>query len=66
MAGRKTAVYVTTPDETGRMVTYPTGSELSADVAKGIDNPKVWGEDESKDESKPAAKKTASKSSSSK
>lgn len=69
MAGRKLAVNVTTPDETGRMVTFMAGDTVSAEVAKGITNPKAWGEGEDSDteaEAKPAAKKAASSKSSSK
>ena len=63
--GRRLAVFVTAPDETGRMVTFPAGTTVSAEVAKGITNPRAWGEDgesESDDQDAPApAKKTPAK-----
>jgi hypothetical protein len=39
---RKLARYVTTPDETGRMVTYAPGDTLPAAVAEQVTNPKAW------------------------
>lgn len=59
MTGRKLAVNVTTPDEDGRMVTFPAGTELPAEVAKQVTNPKAWGE--SDEDEKPAPKKPAVK-----
>lgn len=53
MSGRKLAVYTTALDEEGRMVTFPAGTVVSAEVAEGITNPKAWGDD---DESEPAPK----------
>lgn len=68
MAGRKLAVFVTAPDEAGRMVTFPAGTTVSAEVAKGITNPKAWGEDDESepDESAPAKKAPAKRAASSK
>lgn len=69
MAGRKLAVNVTTPDETGRMVTFMAGDTVSPEVAKAITNPKAWSDDATEDpvEDKPTpAKKAASKRSASK
>jgi hypothetical protein len=63
MAGRKLARYVTAPDETGRMVTYPPGTEVSAEVAKGIDNPKAWESDDPQPENDEPAKPRARRSS---
>lgn len=60
--GRKLAVFVTAPDDDGRMVTFPAGTTVSAEVAKGITNPKAWGEDEeseSDDQDAPAPAKKA-------
>lgn len=42
---RKLAVNVTTPDETGRMVTYMAGDSLSGDVAKAVTAKGVWADD---------------------
>ena len=68
MSGRKLAVFVTAPHEDGRMVTFPAGATVSAEVAKGITNPKAWGEDDESelDESAPAKKAPAKRVASSK
>ena len=50
MAGRKLAVNTTAVDEDGRMVTFPAGSVVSAKVAEGITNPKVWGDEPAESE----------------
>ena len=67
--GRTLAVFVTAPDETGRMVTFPAGTTVSAEVAKGITNPKAWGEDDEselddQDTAAPAKKAPAKRASS--
>lgn len=69
--GRKLAVFTTTLDEDGRMVTFPAGTVVSAEVAKGITNPKAWGEDDASEpddqkESAPAKKAPAKRAASSK
>lgn len=46
MAGRKLAVNTTALDEDGRMVTFPAGTVVSAKVAEGITNPKVWADED--------------------
>lgn len=62
MAGRTLAVNVTTPDETGRMVTYLAGESVSAEVAKGITAENVWAEVADKASNSPApVSKAASK-----
>lgn len=43
MAARKLAVNVTALED-GEYKTFLAGTEVSAAVAKGIDNPKAWGE----------------------
>lgn len=63
MAGRELTVNVTAPDETGRMVTFEAGTTVSAEVAKGITNPKAWGEGDKSDSAE--TKKTATKRSAS-
>lgn len=45
MAGRKLAVNTTAVDEDGRMVTFLAGTTVTAEVAKGITNPKAWGDE---------------------
>lgn len=48
---RKLAVNVTALNEDGEYTTFLAGTEVSAKVAKGIDNPKAWGGvDETADE----------------
>lgn len=44
--GRKVAIYTTVGE-----VTYAPGDEVPADVVELIDNPAVWGDDESSDKS---------------
>lgn len=61
MAGRKLAVNVTTPDEDGRMVTFLAGETVSAEVAKGITNPKAWGDEPDTDGEEAPAKESATK-----
>jgi hypothetical protein len=55
MAGRKVARYVTTPDETGRMVTYAPGDTLPDEVAERVTNPKAWEADEEESGAEEAA-----------
>lgn len=65
--GRKLAVYVTASDETGRMVTFAAGTTVSAEVAKGITNPKAWGDEpDDQDAPDPAKKAPAKRAASSK
>jgi hypothetical protein len=54
---RKLARYVTTPDETGRMVTYAPGDTLPAAVAEQVTNPKAWESDEEPDAEDAAPKR---------
>lgn len=64
---RTLAVFTTALDEDGRMVTFPAGMVASAEVAKGITNPKAWGEGDQPEpdsievDSSPAPAKRAAK-----
>lgn len=62
MTNRKLGRFTTTPDETGRMVTYPAGTELPAEVAEQVTNEKAWEADGDEPEApKPEPKKSAAK-----
>jgi hypothetical protein len=66
MGGRKLAVNTTAMNEDGQMVQFEAGTVVSTEVAKGITNPKAWGDEPDADEDETPKKAPAKKAAPSK